>query len=137
MRKCRSEFGERFFPSLAKSLRPSCPRCVWIRRGIWSFALPVAIILAVSGCFEIIESIVAEIVAPGKGVRWLGGQGDEWDAQNDMVSALVGSLLMVGVVALLQWKKAPPHLHPLTLSPLGETHAHAPVLLGPAVRAGE
>jgi len=60
----------------------------------------VAIILAVIGCFEIIESIVAEIVAPGKGVQWLGGQGDEWDAQNDMVSALVGSPLMVGVVGV-------------------------------------
>src|SRR5437773_608001 len=120
MRKCRSEFGRKIFPSLAQSLRPSCPRCVWIRRGIWSFALPVAIILAVSGCFEIIESIVAEIVAPGQGVAWLGGQGDEWDAQNDMVSALVGSFLMMGVAALLQWKKAPPHLSPL---PQGEADA--------------
>src|SRR5437773_6897550 len=119
MRKCRSEFGERFFPSLAKSLRPSCPRCVWIRRGIWSFALPVAIILAVSGCFEIIESIVAEIVAPGKGVQWLGGQGDEWDAQNDMVSALVGSLLMVGVVALLQRTEARPRFHSVPVSTAG------------------
>ena len=90
-----------------------------IRRGAWSFALPVAIVLAVSGCFEIIESIVAEIVAPGKGVQWLGGQGDEWDAQNDMVSALVGSLLMMGVVAMLKCTEARPHLHPLPLSPAG------------------
>ena len=65
----------------------------------WSFWLSPAIILAVSGSFEIIESIVAEIVAPGKGVAWLGGQGDEWDAQNDMLSALVGSLLMTAVAA--------------------------------------
>jgi putative membrane protein len=66
----------------------------------WSFWLSPAIILGVSGLFEIIESIVAEIVAPGKGVAWLGGQGDEWDAQNDMLSAFVGSLLMMGIVAL-------------------------------------
>jgi len=79
----------------------------------------VAIILAVSGCFEIIESIVAEIVAPGKGVRWLGGQGDEWDAQNDMVSALVGSLLMVGVVALLQRTEARPRFHSVPVSTAG------------------
>ena len=39
------------------------------------------------------------------------GQGDEWDAQNDMVSALVGSLLMVGVVALLQRTEARPRFH--------------------------
>lgn len=49
-------------------------------RGAWSYWLPAGVILAVSGLFEILESIVAEIVAPGKGVDWLGGQGDEWDA---------------------------------------------------------
>lgn len=66
----------------------------------WNFWLPPAVILAVSGLFEIIESIAAEIIAPGQGVKWLGGQGDEWDAQNDMLSAMVGSLLMMGIVAL-------------------------------------
>ena len=35
----------------------------------WSFWVAPAIILAVSGVFEIIESIVAEFVAPGKGVE--------------------------------------------------------------------
>ena len=52
---------------LAFPIRELLLRFSGIRRGVWSFALPVAIILAVSGCFEIIESIVAEIVAPGKG----------------------------------------------------------------------
>jgi putative membrane protein len=105
---------------LAFPIRELLLRFSGIRRGAWSFALPVAIILGVSGCFEIIESIVAEIVAPGKGVQWLGGQGDEWDAQNDMVSALVGSLLMMGVVAVVEWKRNGP------LSPAGRdarTHA--------------
>jgi uncharacterized membrane protein YjdF len=55
--------------------------------------------------FEVIESIVAEIIAPSEGVKWLGGQGDEWDAQNDMLSAMVGSLLMMGTVALRERKK--------------------------------
>ena len=74
-----------------------------IRRS-WSFWLAPAVIVAVSGLFEIIESIVAEIVAPGQGVNWLGGQGDEWDAQNDMLSALIGAFLMMAVVALLERK---------------------------------
>ena len=136
MRKCRSEFGRKIFSIsraiittvfahgafgflLAFPIRELLLRFSGIRRGVWSFALPVAIILAVSGCFEIIESIVAEIVAPGKGVQWLGGQGDEWDAQNDMVSALVGSLLMVGVVALLQRTEARPRFHSVPVSPAG------------------
>src|SRR5436190_9492485 len=49
----------------------------------------------------------------------LGGQGDEWDAQNDMVSALVGSLLTVGVVALLQRTEARPRFHSVPVSTAG------------------
>src|SRR5438128_4520000 len=137
MRKCRSEFGRKIFSIsraiittvfahgafgflLAFPIRELLLRFSGIRRGVWSFALPVAIILAVSGCFEIIESIVAEIVAPGKGVQWLGGQGDEWDAQNDMVSALVGSLLMVGIVAVVEWKR-----NGLPISPAGRDAPYA------------
>ena len=96
---------------LAFSIRELLLRFSGIRRGVWSLALPVVIILAVSGCFEIIESVVAEIVAPGKGVDWLGGQGDEWDAQNDMIAALVGALLMMSAVAVVE--RLCPHLFPL------------------------
>jgi putative membrane protein len=71
----------------------------------WSFWLAPAILLAVSGLFEIIESIVAELVAPGKGIDWLAGQDDEWDAQNDMLSALIGSLLVMAGLALFERKK--------------------------------
>ena len=71
----------------------------------WSFWLAAGVILAVSGFFEIIESVVAGIVAPGQGVNWLGGQGDEWDAQHDMLSAFVGALLMMAAVALAECKR--------------------------------
>ena len=91
---------------LAFPVRELLLRFSRLRRG-WSLWLAVAVILAVSGLFEIIESIVAEIVAPGQGVNWLAGQGDEWDAQNDMRSALVGSLLMIAVVALIERKEPP------------------------------
>src|SRR5437762_14388128 len=91
MRKCRSEFGRKIFSIsraiittvfahgafgflLAFPIRELLLRLAEFGRGVWSFALPVAIILAVSDCFEIIESIVAEIVAPGKGVQWLVGR---------------------------------------------------------------
>ena len=64
-----------------------------------SFWLAPSMILAVSGIFEIIEGIVAELVAPGKGVMWLGGQGDEWDAQKDMLAATIGAIMMMALVA--------------------------------------
>lgn len=71
---------------------------------IRSYWLTLIIILSVSGLFEILESIVAETVAPGKGVDWLGGQGDEWDAQNDMIAAMIGAIMMIGLVAILEWR---------------------------------
>jgi putative membrane protein len=97
-----AHFGFGFF--LAFPVRELLLRFSGIRRG-WSFWLPPAIILAISGFFEILESVVAEIVAPGKGGEWLGGQGDEWDAQNDMLSALLGSLTMMAAVLLTNGKR--------------------------------
>src|SRR6184192_2033907 len=98
-----AHFGFGFF--LAFPVRELLLRFGGIRRG-WSFWLPPAIILAISGFFEILESIVAEIIAPGKGVEWLGGQGDEWDAQNDMLSALLGAFVMMAGIALTSRKKS-------------------------------
>jgi putative membrane protein len=62
-------------------------------RGFWSYHLPVSAILAQSGLFEVIESIVAVLVSPDLGSIYLGTQGDEWDAQKDMASAFAGALL--------------------------------------------
>ena len=88
---------------LALPIREVLARFSGVRRA-WSFWLAAGGILAVSGFFEIIESIVAAIVAPGQGVEWLGGQGDEWDAQNDMIAATLGAATMMAAVALTQRK---------------------------------
>jgi putative membrane protein len=97
-----AHFGFGFF--LAFPVRELLVRFSGIRRS-WSFWIAAGVILAVSGFFEILESIVAELVAPGKGVDWLGGQGDEWDAQNDMLSAMLGALVMMAIVALIGRKE--------------------------------
>ena len=62
-------------------------------RGMWASYLAVSGILAQSGCFEVIEAIVAMIVSPELGSLYLGTQGDEWDAQKDMAAAFAGALL--------------------------------------------
>lgn len=67
-------------------------------RGWWSSALPVCIVLAQSGFFEVLEAIVAMIVSPELGNIYLGTQGDEWDAQHDMAAALGGSVLTMCIV---------------------------------------
>ena len=103
LRSVRARF---FRISAGVSPRELILRFSGVRRGAWSFWLPIGIILATSGLFEILESIVAEIMAPGKGVDWLGGQADVWDGQNDMLCALVGAFLMVTIVGLIEHKEA-------------------------------
>jgi putative membrane protein len=59
----------------------------------WAAWLAVAALTALSSFFEIIEAVVAQIVAPELGAAYLGTQGDIWDAQKDMACALVGAVL--------------------------------------------
>lgn len=66
--------------------------------------MAVASVLAASTIFEIVEAIAAETVSPGEGPRWLGGQGDVWDAQSDMVLAFIGA----AAAMLLTWSRGIP-----------------------------
>ena len=66
----------------------------------WSYYLPVSGMLAQSGFFEIVEAIVAQLVSPELGTAYLGTQGDEWDAQKDMLAAFAGALLTMTLVAV-------------------------------------
>jgi putative membrane protein len=72
-------------------------------RGFWSYYLPVSGVVAQSGFFELIEAVVAHIVNPELGSAYLGTQGDEWDAQKDMASALAGALITITGFGL--WNK--------------------------------
>lgn len=66
--------------------------------------MAVAGVLAASTVFEIVEAIAAEAVSPGEGPRWLGGQGDVWDAQSDMVLAFIGA----AAAMFLTWSRGIP-----------------------------
>ena len=60
----------------------------------WSYFMPVDVILASSALFRIAGSLrIAQIVKPELANQYLGSQGDYFDAQNDMASALFGAIL--------------------------------------------
>jgi putative membrane protein len=59
----------------------------------WSYILAVAMVLAFSAFYEVMEGVVAMLVAPDLGMAYLGTQGDEWDAQKDSFLAFSGSLV--------------------------------------------
>lgn len=61
----------------------------------WDLTLTAAVVLGLSGLFEIIEATAAMIVSPELGLAYLGTQGDIWDAQKDSALALLGGMLYV------------------------------------------
>jgi putative membrane protein len=76
-------------------------------RGFWAYYLPLDVTLAFSALYEIMEMVVATMVAPGTGDAWLGTQGDIWDPQKDMGLAALGALLCMLITALLRKLRAP------------------------------
>ncbi|HEX2055414.1 MAG TPA: DUF2238 domain-containing protein [Nitrospiraceae bacterium] len=64
--------------------------------------LVVMTILGFSAFWEIIEAWVGQIAHPDVERALVGHQGDVWDPQRDMAAALYGSLLSVGLLALIR-----------------------------------
>ncbi len=87
---------------LAYPLREILIRLAGARRPL-VLLFPVSGMLAQSGFFEIVEAVVAQIVSPELGAAYLGTQGDEWDAQKDMIAALSGALLCMAIVLVSAW----------------------------------
>jgi putative membrane protein len=76
-------------------------------RGFWAYYLPLDVTLAFSALYEIMEMVVATMVAPGTGDAWLGTQGDVWDPQKDMGLAALGALLCMCLTALIRRLRVP------------------------------
>lgn len=72
-------------------IREALPRVVVASR-TWLYVLSFSIVLAGSSLFEKLEFIVAQIADPELGTAYLGTQGDVWDAQKDMIAAMLGAL---------------------------------------------
>lgn len=62
-------------------------------RGAWRWLMPVLFLMSHSVIYEMVEWIAALIVAPELGTAYLGTQGDQWDAQQDMALATAGAAL--------------------------------------------
>jgi putative membrane protein len=84
---------------IAYPLREWLLRVTGARPG-WSYFLTVALVLAFSGFYEVMEGIVAMIVSPELGMAYLGTQGDQWDAQHDTFLAFSGSVIAMLVTAV-------------------------------------
>jgi len=69
-------------------------------KGFWGYMSPFMVVSALAGFYEVIEWTTAVLVDPEAGTAFLGTQGDIWDAQKDMLIAMIGALITLGVTML-------------------------------------
>jgi putative membrane protein len=89
-------FAQGFVPAILA-------REILIRRNVvrgrgWLYFIIVAICLAVSAAYELLEWRVS-VATGAKGDAFLGTQGDVWDTQEDMATALVAAMLAPVILA--------------------------------------
>lgn len=82
-------FAQGFVPAILA--REVLLRATPLRRGGWLFYLVLCVCLSFSAFYELIEWVAAETAGQGA-EAFLGTQGDEWDAQKDMLLALIGAI---------------------------------------------
>ena len=63
-----------------------------LTRGKWLFFLVTCVCLSISACYEFIEWFAA-VTGGSSADAFLGSQGDVWDTQWDMFTALIGALV--------------------------------------------
>ncbi len=67
-----------------------------------SWLLPIEITLSISGFYELIEWVVADVFFKAQGDAYLGTQGDIWDAQKDIALAFTGAVLATTIVSVVK-----------------------------------
>jgi putative membrane protein len=83
-------FAQGFVPAIAA--REVLIRLDVVKKRGWLFYIIVSICLAISAAYELLEWRVA-VMSGSKGDAFLGTQGDPWDTQEDMATALVGAIV--------------------------------------------
>jgi putative membrane protein len=74
-----------------------------LRRGGWLYFLTVCIVLAFAAFWELLEWWTVLATAPDVGAAFLGTQGDVWDAQWDLLMALLAALVALPTFARWQY----------------------------------
>ena len=90
---------------LAYPFRELLIRTSGIKHNFWSYLLPIGIVFALGAVYEIIEWLFAILHNPQATHLFLNSQGDEWDAQMDMLLAGVGSCIAMIITKLFQKKE--------------------------------
>jgi putative membrane protein len=95
-------FAQGFVPAIIA--REILIRREVVRKRGWLFVIVVAICLAVSALYELLEWQVA-VLSGSKGDAFLGTQGDIWDTQTDMALAFIGAIVAQLILGRLHDKQ--------------------------------
>ena len=90
-------FAQGFFPAIMA--REILLRTTALRPGKMLSFLVASVCLAMSAFYELIEWWIVLLFYPTEGPEWLGLQGDPWDAQQDMLMALLGAVLALTLLS--------------------------------------
>lgn len=93
-------FMQGFVPALVA--REVFVRKTPLRPGRMLFFVTSCFALAFSAFYELLEWWIVLAFYPDAGPEWLGHQGDPWDAQADMLMALIGAVLSQLLFSRLQ-----------------------------------
>ncbi|MCX7918458.1 MAG: DUF2238 domain-containing protein [bacterium] len=86
-------FMQGFVPALI--VREVLLRKTPLKPGGWLGFICIAVCLAISAFYELLEWWMVVVFYPQEGAEWLGMQGDIFDAQKDMLMALIGATLAI------------------------------------------
>ena len=81
-----------------------------LRPGKWLFFLCICVAVAISAGYELFEWRYAVTFGGQQADDFLGSQGDKWDAQSDMLMALIGSVTSLLLLGWLQDRQMRPLL---------------------------
>ncbi|CAG9613474.1 Inner membrane protein YjdF [Bacillus rhizoplanae] len=95
-------FAQGFVPALLT--REVLIRVVEIQKRGWLSILVIAVCLAFSALYELLEFLVAKLTGTAANA-FLGTQGDSWDTQWDMTFALIGAILALLLFRNVQDRK--------------------------------
>ena len=123
-------FAQGFVPAILA-------REILVRRRVvngrgWLFTIIVAICLAVSAAYELLEWSVAALTGSA-GDSFLGTQGDVWDTQKDMALAALGAALAQLLLARIHDRQ----LRSAGVSPAGPAASSPPVDDAQSLRYGD
>lgn len=68
-------------------------------RGVWRWLMPPLFMLSHAAIYELLEWAATALLGAELGDTYLGAQGDPWDAEWDVLMAVLGSLLALAVLA--------------------------------------